>query len=496
VAVSQLPESFEHDPNNSIEQAQPLAIPASINGRLYIPENPEMGDVDLYRFEADKGQQVVIETRAATMGSPSDTKIEVLDDGGNPVPYLLFQATKDSWITLRSEDSSDSAIRLGQFDEMELNDYMYFNGEILKIFRLARGPDSDMFYFTRDGVRRAWFFSSPAGHGLDEPCYVVVPKAPGSKIVPNGLPVFTHYYSNDDDGERQLGKDSRLIFTAPTKSRYLVRVTDTRGWSGERFAYRLILRAPEPDFAAMLVAKGTEKLGAGSGLQFVVKVDRRDGFVGDVRVDVNGVPEGFFVSTPIVVQSDHLTATGAVFARPDLKPGKVDFSQVKLIASARSGDREISHPAGSFPDVTVVAAPQLAFFLEPDSAGKPTGDGKTAPAKPFEVTLAPGERVPVWLRLDRRGNDALLALDVENLPNGVIVDSVGLNGVQIREKETVREVFLSCAKWVPEQERLCHAIAGNAAGSSESVPGQQTSFPVLLKIRKNSALASLPGAKN
>jgi hypothetical protein len=30
----------------------------------------------------------------------------------------------------------------------------------------------------------------------------------------NGLPAFTHYYANDDDGERKLGTDSRLQFAA------------------------------------------------------------------------------------------------------------------------------------------------------------------------------------------------------------------------------------------------------------------------------------------
>ncbi len=75
----------------------------------------------------------------------------------------------------------------------------------------------------------------------------------------------------------------------------------------------------------------------------------------------------------------------------------------------------------------------------------------------------------------------MLALDVEGLPHGVIVDSIGLNGVQIRAGENEREIFLSCANWVPEQDRLCHAIVGTRG--SESVEGVQTSFPVLLKVR-------------
>src|SRR6185436_12343900 len=102
---------------------------------------------------------------------------------------------------------------------------------------------------------------------------------------------------------------------------------------------------------------------------------------------------------------------------------------------------------------------------------------------PYEITIVPGGRVSSWLRVARNGNDALLSLDVEGLPHGVIVDSIGLNGVQIRAGENEREVFLSCASWVPEQDRLCHVVTGNAR-ANESVAGQQASFPVLLKVRK------------
>ncbi len=482
-SVSPLPESLEQEPNDTVDHAQFVNIPASLNGRLFSPEHPGAPDADLYAFDAEKDQRIVIETRAAMMGSPADTKIEVLDAQGNPVPHLILQATKDSWVALRSKDAKEGGIRLGQFSEMDLDDYMYFNGEILKIFRMARGPDSDMFFYTRNGVRRDWFDSSPSAHGLDEPCYVVEPKPPGSKIVPNGLPVFTLDYTNDDDAERQLGRDSRLIFTAPARTRYLVRVTDTRGWSGERYAYRLILREPKPDFSATLATKENESLRIGTGLQFLVKVDREDGFEGDVRIDIKGAPENLFVSTPIVVQKDHLTAAGTIFSRPSAKEGKINLSQIKMIATASVEGRTVSHDLRPFPEITIAPSPKRLLFLEPDVNGKPQGDGKTAPSTPFEATISPGERIPVWLRVDRQGDNALLALDVENLPHGVIVDSIGLNGVQIRENEIERQVFLSCEKWVPEQERLCHIVAGSAT-SNESVAGLETSFPMLLKVRK------------
>jgi WD40 repeat protein len=482
VAVSSLPESLEQEPNDTVEQAQPLTVPASVNGRLM---NPRGGgpDVDLYRIDAEKGEQLVIETRAAMLGSPADTKIEVLDSKGEPVPRMLLQATKDSWLTLRSADSNAPGIRLGQFSEMALNDYMYFNGEVVKILRLARGPDADMVYYMRNALRRDYFDTSATGHGLDEPCYAVEPKPVGSKIVPNGLPVFTLYYVNDDDGERELGKDSRLHFTAPEKGRYIIRVSDTRGWSGERFAYRLIVRKPEPDFNTELVTKAPVNIPAGSGEQFIVKANRADGFDGDVRVDITGLPPGFYASSPVIVQAAHLTDAGCLYALPDAKPGPADFSHVKITATATVNGKEVVKEMPGFPKITVAAPPKQAIFMEPDAAGKPVGDGKTAPPKPYEITIAPGGRVSAWLRVDRHGNENLLALDVEGLPHGVIVDSIGLNGVQIRANENEREIFLSCDSRVPEQDRLFQVVAGSVR-VTESVPGLQSSFPVLLKVRK------------
>ena len=488
VAVSTLPETREQEPNDALATAQPLALPASINGRLMAHEG-SAADTDLFRFEAAKGQRLVLETRAAMLGSPADTKLEVLDATGAPVPHLLLQATRDSWITLRSEDANDPNIRLGQFDEMDLNDFMYFNGEVLRILRLARGPDSDMVYFTRGTMRRAWFHTSPTGHGLDELCYVVEPKPIGTRIVPNGLPTFTLHYTNDDDAERQLGKDSRLIFTAPAQGTYLVRITDTRGWSGERFAYRLIARPPAPEFTAALETAGLDALPAGSGKQFVVKVDRQDGFEGPIIVHLGNPPPGFFLSSPITVEAGHLAASGCLFAAPTVPIGPVDFAGVKVSATAQIDGRAVTREVAGFPKVTVAAPPKQILILEPDAGGKPLM-AAAMPPKPLEITLEAGGRTSIWLRVERRGNDALLALDVEALPHGVIIDSIGLSGVQIRANETEREVFLSCAPWVAEQERFCHLVVGNAR-ANESQEGLQTSYPVLLKVKKAAGRASV-----
>jgi len=55
---------------------------------------------------------------------------------------------------------------------------------------------------------------------------------------------------------------------------------------------------------------------------------------------------------------------------------------------------------------------------------------------PLEITIAPGQSIPAWLKIKRNGHDELVTFSVENLPHGVIVDNIGLNGVLIPKGKT------------------------------------------------------------
>src|SRR2546430_2572113 len=109
-----------------------------------------------------------------------------------------------------------------------------------------------MFFYIVNGKCCVYFDISAMVYVLDELAYVVELYLFGVRLVSNGLPVFPFYYVNDDDGERKLGADSKLFFTAPADGAYLIRVTDARGYSGERFVYRLMVRKPKPDFKVTL----------------------------------------------------------------------------------------------------------------------------------------------------------------------------------------------------------------------------------------------------
>jgi hypothetical protein len=406
-------------------------------------------------------------------GSPVDTKIEILHPDGKPVQRLLLQAVRNSAVTFKGVDSTTFDVRVENWEEMDLNEYLYMQGEVVKLFRAPQGPDSGFNFYKSGSKRRTYFDTSSAAHANEEPCYIVQPHPPGTKLVANGLPAFPIYYANDDDGERKLGTDSRVHFTPPTNGTYLVRVTDTRGLSGERFVYRVSIREAQPDFKVTL--EGTNPtVPAGSGQSFTVNVERIDEFDGEVKIDITGLPSGFSVSTPLVIEAGHNEAKGIIFANADApKPDKTNAAMSKLTARAMINGKTLTKEIGNLGTIKLGEKPKLFVFLEsrPDSQTNSPGE-----MHPLELRIAPGQTIPAWLRIHRNGHDDLVTFQVDNLPHGIIVDNIGLNGVLIPKDQNEREIFITAAKWVGETDRYCYAIENQA--------GKQTSRPVLLKVRK------------
>lgn len=470
--VSALDQVSEVEGNDEIAKAQVVAIPANINGLA-----AKAGDTDHFAFDAKKGQTWIIETLAAQAGSPADTKLEVLHADGKPVARLLMQAVRDSYNNFRSVDANNPDIRLQNWEEMELNEYVWFNGDIMKIVRMPRGPDGGCFFYISDGKRRAYFDTSATSHSLDEPCYVVQPYPLGSRIAANGLPIFNVNYQNDDSGDRKIGRDSRLTFTAPADGRFVVKVTDTRGWGGERFVYSLAIREPKPDFSVKLAGMNPTVM-PGASVGFSFRAERTDNFDEPIQIDITGLPAGYWATSPLIIEAGHDLISGSLHAMPDAAKD-ADWSKLKITATAKG----LKHDAGSFGKVTLGAKPKFIIVLEPDVGGKPVMRDLAEETKPLELTLAPGQSVKAWLRAVRLNDKGIINLDVHGLPHGVIIDDIGLNGVQIREGENERPIFFRAANWVQDQDKLCHGAISSARNEHDSA-GLQTSFPILMKIRK------------
>ena len=94
-----------------------------------------------------------------------------------------------------------------------------------------------------------------------------------------------------------------------------------------------------------------------------------------------------------------------------------------------------------------------------------------------EVVLAPGSTTTCKLSIERRNFTGGVQFDVNDLPHGVIVDNIGLNGILIPAGQDQQTVFLTAASWVPETDRLFFAVTQGIGG--------QASLPVWLRIRNH-----------
>ena len=454
-------ELVEREPNDNPKQATPLTTPAYVGGRLWSPS--AAADVDLYRFKSTTGQRWAIDTSAARRGSPADTKIEVLDAQGRPVQRLILQAVRDSYVTFRPISSRESDVRVFNWQEMELNQFMFMQGEICKIFRMPQGPDSGFAFYVSGGQRRGYFDTTATAHAMDEPCYIVEPHQPGEKLIPNGLPSFPLYYANDDDADREVGSDSRLMFTAAADGDYLVRVSDVRGFGGDRFAYRLTVRPAQPGYKITLVNRAPA-VNTGSGVSLTFRADRIDGFDEDVTIETSGLPAGYTISAPVVVQAGHLDARAVLNAALDAKAMKPDdWQKVRFAARSMIAGATVTQEVAGFSNVMLGPKPELIVRLEP-----------------ADLNIAPGQTITATLKVERNGFKDRVPFNVLNLPHGIIVDNIGLNGILVPENQTERKIFLSAANWVPETDRYVYAETTNFRGAKA---GNQASRPLLLHVR-------------
>jgi hypothetical protein len=106
LAVSDLDEVVEQEPNNEPARANRVPVPGAVTGRFQ-----ESGDIDYYVFTAKKGQRLILEAQTHELGSPAEVYLVLKDAKGgqlaatNPAqpPRLDFTAPADGDYTLGVE---------------------------------------------------------------------------------------------------------------------------------------------------------------------------------------------------------------------------------------------------------------------------------------------------------------------------------------------------------------------------------------------------------
>lgn len=468
----------EKEGNDTPESAQKVVFPAKIKGTIH--NEAEGPDVDYYRFSALAGQTWVLETNAARSKSPLDSHISVFHADGTPVERLKLQAIRDSYFTFRGKnDSISDDFRIFNWEEMKLNQYLYSSGEVARLWLHPRGPDSGFKVYPGEGSRWGYFDTTPLAHALGEPCYVVEPVPTGQEIVPNGLPVFTLYYENDDESRRTMGDDSRLFFTVPADGDYLVKVRDVRGFEGEKFSYELSARPRQEDFRVDNAFRDV-KIGAKSYREVRFRCARMDNFDGPIDVRVEGLPEGFTVTSPITIEEGQIEAMGVLYADETATTlNEEQLKQIKVTASAKIGDKEVTHDVAGFKSIEVRDKTKLGVRIEAaESGAKPIRQSEDGLLE-FEVHA--GETIMLKVVAKRDGEKGNISFGKEgsgrNLPFAVNVANLGLNGLMIMSGHDEREFFITADEVAQPTSRLFHLQTGTDGGHATQ--------PVLLHVRPN-----------
>lgn len=464
----------EADQNNTIKQAQALVLPVAVNATFQADQQNSshpLGDLDWYQFEAKQGQPWILETSTKQAKQPSDTRLEIYHPNGERVVRLLLKSVRDSYVTFRKVNARENDIRFMNWEEMELRDYVYVGGEVLRIFRMPQGPDSGFRFFTSKGARRTYFGSTGVTHDLEDPVYVVTPYAADAEMVENGLPVFPVYYENDDDGWHELGTDSRIDFTAPADGTYFVRVSEVKQAQGAEHSYSLTIRKPNPGFT-LSVQPGELKLAKGSGQNLKLQLDRRDEYEGPVTVRFENVPTGLVLSQPVVIEQGHLEANAAAFCLPETELSKEQWEAIEVIATGKVAGETIEQRNKPFAKAQLTDPAKIGVRFVPDHPVSVSQNPEWADYPVIE--LSAGSSTTATIHLDRKEFKGEMKFDVQNLPHGLIVDNIGLSGILVRTGEDHRQVFLTAAQWVQPQERLIHAMSQGE--------GKQISQPVVVRV--------------
>jgi WD40 repeat protein len=447
VVVDELP-SVVISPSDGAD----LRVPGSADGILM-----KLGDAQATRFTAKKGDRLVVEVLARRAGSPVDPVVEILDAAGKAVPRATLRCTAKTFSTFRDHDSASPGIRLEYWNELAINDYLYVDGELTRIFALPRNPDDDCQFYQVAGQRLGFLDTTPAHHSQGTPMYRVELHPPGRAFPPNGLPVFTLPFRNDDGGPG-YGKDSRLFFDVPADGQYQARVTDARGAGGPGHAYRVTIRPPKPDFTVSF-SPTAPSVWKGGAIPVSVTATRLDGFEGPIRLELQGLPPGF--TAPVTfIEGNQTTTAFSLHAQADAKAPT--SGSIKLVAKATINGNEVLHEsAGGLPKT-----------IEP-------GDIVTTTRQEV-VRIKPGQETRLVVDVERRGDfKGRIPLDVRGLPHGVRVLNIGLNGILVTERDTSREVVIYAEPWVQPMDHPIVVLA-----RSERKNTEHAAKSVLLKVEK------------
>ncbi len=350
-------------------------------------------------------------------------------------------------------------------------DDLMVGDELDKLTFISDQPDADVLLRGADGLRWSLLGTTPDAHAINTPIYRVEILPPGAEFPPNGLPVF-HLTWRNDDGGPGYGQDSRLDFVAPEDAEYILHVKDVRGLEGSDFAYRLSIHEADSDYR-LSAEPENPNIPRGGSTFVTVTANRVRGYDGPIDITVEGLSQGIKASpASIPAGQDSTVVLLSADANSSVDAPPVAF---KIVGHAKINGVDQQRVAN--PDAPLTVA---SVIPPPDTV---------VTAGPEHVTVAPGQDVKVTLHVERReGFSGRIPCFVRNLPPGVRVVNIGLNGVLVSETQSTRTITLHADDWAKPITQPIYVVGVVESNS----PTQHPSAPVTIEVvgRTETAIVS------
>ena len=484
IALGEVPEILETEPNNRPTKAQTLPVPVTVNGIV-----GSRNDQDLFRFPATRDKVLVLEVQARRLSSPLDSVVQILDLSGKPIPRAILRAL--------SEDFHDTALRAGSLllnrfglenstSYLPLDFVFLDRRELIRLDRSIRRADHFSVAQGILGQRLSWLGTDPQNHPSHGSVHKVQILPYDTLVKEDFLPNFTLYYRNDDGGPLH-GKDSYLLFSPPEDGEYLLQLEDLENKGSDRHSYRLTIRPAQPDFELFLDdgfllyvdgrASGARNpnVPRGGSVPLTVSAARLEGFNGPIQVKVEGLPPGFHATEGIIRPQELVTTLVLSANETAMEPS--ELVDLRVVGLATIGGHIIKRkawdPLEPLNLVSLVPHAPIVPWLEP--------------ADPI---IRSGESIQLTINIQRRyGFNLDVPFILQNRPAGIWIEDSGSNGIVISKGETSRTLTLRADSWVQATTfpliavgRVKSEAVRRRRSGAKAESADYSAFPILVTV--------------
>jgi hypothetical protein len=319
----------------------------------------------------------------------------------NTVPYAVD--------ALPEVLAQDSAIRREKAQKLKLP--VIVNG------RLAHPGDWQ--YFRFDGHAGDEIVADVMARRLDSPLDSVLrlTDAAGKELA-----------FNDDFDDKGAGRlthqaDSFLLVKLPSNGTYYLQLGDAERKGGLEYAYRLRVSPPRPDFE-LRVAPSSINVRAGATLPVTVYALRRDGFSGDIALQLKDAPAGFTLSGAVIPGGQDSVRVTLTAPRSQVNPRPIQLEGHAVIAGKKGGSevRRTAVPAENM----MQAFAYYHLVAEKEWMVRVLGAGAGMAVRPVAdkgVKLAVGGTAPLQVFVPARLMDGMV-LQLNEPPEGITIQEV------------------------------------------------------------------------